>query len=86
MKRLAIALVAAAATLTDAHAATHQRSFTSVGVSLSSLFLYAFGTHEVPPGSIRLPIATADATYEVIVKRPGPPSLDRLDARIGSAR
>jgi hypothetical protein len=90
MTRAIIAIVAGAATvgsLAVAEAAAHHPSFPSVvRASLSNLVLYAFGTHPVPPGNIRVPIATADATYEVIVKKPGPAALEHLDARIDSPR
>jgi hypothetical protein len=74
-------VAAAVGLLAVAQPATHEQSFTSVvAASLSNLVLYAFGTHQVAPENMRLPVATADATYEVIVKRPGPPTLEQLAA------
>lgn len=89
MTRAILAIVAAGVTgsVVIAQAATQGTAFPStVRQALSNLVLYAFGTHSVPAGSVRVPIATADATYEAIVTKPGPPKLDPLDARIESRR
>ena len=85
MTRTSLAIVAGVVTVGSIapQAAAHP---SIVRAGLSNLVLYAFGTHPVPTGSIRIPIVTADATYEAIVKEPGVPTLDHLDARIGQGR
>ena len=90
MTRATVAIFATAATLGSlavAQAAAPRPGFpAAVRQSLSNLVLYAFGTHPVPAGNIRVPVPTPEATYEVIVKKPGLSALDHLDARIESPR
>ena len=43
------------------------------------LLLTAPGVRVPGPGQVRIPIPTTDATYEVIVKKPGVPRLVAID-------
>jgi hypothetical protein len=43
--------------------------------NLQNLLLNALGTRQPGPGQLRIPIPADDATYEVIIEKPGLPRL-----------
>ncbi len=82
---LMVAGAIALGSIVAAQAAVHRAPFVLAlpgGQDIADLVLYAFGTHPVPPGKIRVPIQTPDATYEAIVTKPGLPALTHLTGRV----